>query len=424
MNDTIEGCRRRRARSRIDGSDIYDPSPRRGRASRPRRHGLPEAQPVPEVDLRERRLRPAHPRPGPFEGRTRRDRRDQPQEGRASARRSRTGSPEPGTGLSGGQQQRLCIARAIAVSPEVILMDEPCSALDPIATAKIEELIDELKRELHHHHRHPLDAAGGARLAAHRLLPSRQCWSRPARPSRSSPIRKTSAPRTTSPAASADGSRNAMTMSEHIVTSFDDELKDLAPQIAEMGGIAEQRRSTWSVRALIRRRSGACPDGDRGRPQIDALQREIEEKAILTIARRQPMAQDLREIMAAIHIANDLERVGDLAKNTAKRVIAIGGQFQPQKLVHGVEHLAGTGPRAAEERPRRLCQPRPRIGARRLAPRQRDRRPLHLAVPRAPDLHDGGSAQHQPSARIFFSAPRISSASATTPPTSPRRCTT
>ncbi|MSO80856.1 MAG: phosphate ABC transporter ATP-binding protein [Alphaproteobacteria bacterium] len=53
---------------------------------------------------------------------------------------------EPGTSLSGGQQQRLCIARAIAVSPEVILMDEPCSALDPIATARIEELIDELRQ--------------------------------------------------------------------------------------------------------------------------------------------------------------------------------------------------------------------------------------------------------------------------------------
>jgi phosphate transport system ATP-binding protein len=53
---------------------------------------------------------------------------------------------DPGTGLSGGQQQRLCIARAIAVGPEVILMDEPCSALDPIATAKIEELIDDLKQ--------------------------------------------------------------------------------------------------------------------------------------------------------------------------------------------------------------------------------------------------------------------------------------
>ncbi|HSG03723.1 MAG TPA: phosphate ABC transporter ATP-binding protein PstB [Marinobacterium sp.] len=54
---------------------------------------------------------------------------------------------QPGTGLSGGQQQRLCIARAIAVSPEVILMDEPCSALDPIATARIEELIEELKQQ-------------------------------------------------------------------------------------------------------------------------------------------------------------------------------------------------------------------------------------------------------------------------------------
>src|SRR6202042_1830429 len=51
----------------------------------------------------------------------------------------------PGTGLSGGQQQRLCIARTIAVQPEVILMDEPCSALDPVATARIEDLIDELR---------------------------------------------------------------------------------------------------------------------------------------------------------------------------------------------------------------------------------------------------------------------------------------
>jgi phosphate transport system ATP-binding protein len=64
---------------------------------------------------------------------------------RACGKRSRTASADSGTALSGGQQQRLCIARAIAVDPEVILMDEPCSALDPIATAKIEELIHELR---------------------------------------------------------------------------------------------------------------------------------------------------------------------------------------------------------------------------------------------------------------------------------------
>ena len=70
-----------------------------------------------------------------------------------------------GLGLSGGQQQRLCVARTVAISPEVILLDEPASALDPISTAKIEELIDELKERLHDRHRDPQHAAGRARLA-------------------------------------------------------------------------------------------------------------------------------------------------------------------------------------------------------------------------------------------------------------------
>jgi ABC-type phosphate transport system ATPase subunit len=81
---------------------------------------------------------------------------------------------ESALGLSGGQQQRLCIARAIACKPEIILMDEPCSALDPIATAKVEELIDSLKRAIYDRHRDPQYAAGDALLRLYGVLLSRE----------------------------------------------------------------------------------------------------------------------------------------------------------------------------------------------------------------------------------------------------------
>src|SRR5882724_7918868 len=111
-------------------------------------------------------------------------------------------------------------------------------------------------------------------------------------------------------------------MTEHTVRSYDDELSDLAQKIAEMGGLAEQQVAD-SVAALAHRDGALAQRVIGADVRIDRLQRQVEDSATSMIARRQPMAQDLREIMAAIHIATDLERVGDLAKNTAKRVFAV-----------------------------------------------------------------------------------------------------
>ena len=128
-------------------------------------------------------------------------------------------------------------------------------------------------------------------------------------------------------------------MSEHIVTSFDEELNGLAQKIAEMGGLAEQHVAD-SVAALVDRNVEKAQRVIAADDRIDKLQVQIEENAVSMIARRQPMARDLREIMAAIHIANDLERIGDLAKNTSKRVLALESNFGSQRLVAGVEHMA------------------------------------------------------------------------------------
>nr|WP_244523250.1 phosphate ABC transporter ATP-binding protein PstB [Aquamicrobium aerolatum] len=144
MNDTIEGCRVSGLIA-LDGSDIYDPS-------------------LDPVELRAR-VGMVFQKPNPFPKSIyenvaygprihglARSRSDMDAIVESSLQKAGLWSEvkdrlhEAGTGLSGGQQQRLCIARAIAVSPEVILMDEPCSALDPIATARIEELIDELRQ--------------------------------------------------------------------------------------------------------------------------------------------------------------------------------------------------------------------------------------------------------------------------------------
>jgi len=125
---------------------------------------------------------------------------------------------------------------------------------------------------------------------------------------------------------------------QHTAKAFDVDLQDLARIVAEMGGLAEKQIAD-SVSALARRDTTLAQRVTTADAHIDALQREIEEKAVLTIARRQPMAVDLRDIVGALRLSNDLERIGDLAKNVAKRVIALNSEFPPPKLIRGVERM-------------------------------------------------------------------------------------
>jgi len=125
---------------------------------------------------------------------------------------------------------------------------------------------------------------------------------------------------------------------DHIVRSYDKDLDALERRIAEMGGIAE-KMVIDAMDALSQADTALANQVVATDARLDALQREIEEQAILTIARRQPMAVDLREIVGAIRVAGDLERVGDLAKNIAKRSLKIGIEARVPRAIVGLRHM-------------------------------------------------------------------------------------
>jgi phosphate transport system protein len=126
---------------------------------------------------------------------------------------------------------------------------------------------------------------------------------------------------------------------DHTAKAFDVDLQELSRKVAEMGGLAE-RQIADAARALVDRDADLAERVIATDPTIDAMQHDIEEKSILTIARRQPMAVDLREIIGAMRVCNDLERIGDHAKHIGKRVVALDLDMHPQKLIRGVEHMA------------------------------------------------------------------------------------
>jgi phosphate transport system protein len=126
---------------------------------------------------------------------------------------------------------------------------------------------------------------------------------------------------------------------DHTAKAFDSDLQEIMRKVAEMGGLVEKQISD-AAQALLERDAELAERVIATDPTIDGMQRDIEEKAILTIARRQPMAIDLREIVGAMRVCNDLERIGDHAKHIGKRVVALGGDLYPQTLIRGVEHMA------------------------------------------------------------------------------------
>jgi phosphate transport system protein len=128
-------------------------------------------------------------------------------------------------------------------------------------------------------------------------------------------------------------------MTDHISKAYDQELDQLRRLIAEMGGYCE-RMLTEATIALVRDDAKRAQSVIAMDPRLDELQRKVEDQAVLMLMRRQPVANDLREVVASIRIANDLERVGDLGKNIAKRSLKVQGQLQGSRAMTGVEALS------------------------------------------------------------------------------------
>src|SRR5665213_4471998 len=111
-------------------------------------------------------------------------------------------------------------------------------------------------------------------------------------------------------------------MTDHTVKAFSEKLEALGTSIAQMGGMAEAQLAN-AIDAIAKRDTHLAESAVGGDKQIDQLQQQVEDQALKLLALRQPMAVDLRETLAAIKIASELERIGDLAKNIAKRAIVL-----------------------------------------------------------------------------------------------------
>ena len=314
----------------MDGENLLT-SRRHRLAARQGRHGVPEADAVPDVHLRQHRLRRAPVREAVALGNGRP--RGVGPDRAALWNEAKDKLHQSGYGLSGGQQQRLCIARGIAIRPEVLLLDEPCSALDPISTGRIEELIAELKDEytvviVTHNMQQaarcsttPPTCTGRADRVRRDREDLHQAASQGNGRLHHRPFRLIAIGPFDSGPCRTCGDRFAAedTMTDkHLSTQFDADLNAINTKLLQMGGLVESQIER-AMRAL------ADFDADRAdrviarEQQVNAMEVEIDADCGNIIARRQPTARDLRPVMAISKTITNLERAGDEADKIAKR---------------------------------------------------------------------------------------------------------
>ena len=298
-----------------------------------------------------------------------------------------------GASLSGGQQQRLCIARALAVDPEVLLMDEPASALDPVSTSKIEDLIFQLKSQYTIVIvTHNMQQAARVAEKTGFFLNGRMVEFDSTHKIFTNPSDKRT----------EDYITGQVRMTR---IRFQQSLDHLKENLLVMAGLAEQAIQR-AIEAYRVRDLSICDLVSRSEMAINRLERDIDQAALDLLAMEQPMAIDLRFILSVIKINADLERVGDSAKSISERVRSMEQMAAVPELPVDIPRMATLCRRDGAQEPAVVYRCRSGVGTRRAVDGRRGRQDESRGLQVA-DQGDGGAKPYRsPGAECADDLPR------------------